>query len=1366
MRLGKTIRGIHPRPLIATAAVVFAAFITLLALGVISPLGVQGADQPAIAGDGQGVGFQRSSMVTNVTVTNTPNEPGEAAQYAVTFVTGEVLQANVDTIVFDIDSSVWVPVSIPADAIRISASAVTGGGQANQSIALSEDPNWEYGFEGRDIYTITVPDMDATESSGMENIDAGARVTVTFLISAGLINPTESGSYDFTISTSKEAAGVKATFTTPLTLSISNKSGNRDTPITLVGRGFKKGTTVTVYLDRTRDANGRIVNMPDGVRIPGTDVDLETAGVDSDGTFTVNNAARVPPFAPVAANQINAIDDGNPPKHYNGMDGQTPVTFTIEPLLYVSSSLVALGGEVELILVDWPATDQVMDHVTSDAQGAERVVRSAVTIAGIPQEIISGEGPVGPDHEHAFLVRVGATVPAGIHELSVRTYTADQMMSDVPGGASDAKNIKIWDRFCPLDPAQTPGSVAGDRAALIALYNATDGANWTDNTNWLTNAPIFQWYGVSADAEGRVCALNLHGNGLSGEIPEELGGLTNLTGLYLNDNQLSGEIPEGLGRLTNVQRLFLSGNRLTGDIPEELGGLTNLTGLYLDDNQLSGEIPPELGGLTNLTGLYLDDNQLSGEIPPELGRLTNLTELHLSYNQLSGEIPPELGGLTNLTGLFLNDNELSGEIPPELGGLTNLTGLYLDDNQLSGEIPEGLGSLTNLTGLHLYANQLSGEMPAELGSLTSLEALFLSHNQLSGEIPAELGNLTNLRSLHINDNQLSGEIPTELGNLTNLVSLILHANQLNEEIPAELGNLTNLRSLHINDNQLSGDVPKELGNLANLRSVYLSNNRLTGCVPASLWSVANNDFAELGLPFCDKSGPGSVSDRAALVALYNATEGANWRANSGWLTDAPLSQWYGVETSSTGRVTGLVLRLNKLNGVIPAELGNLTSLVELDFWGNRLSGKIPAELGGLANLTHLSLMSNRLRGEIPPELSSLTNLTELNLSINHLNGEIPEELGSLPNLAILGLDSNRLSGDIPADLGSLPSLAVLHLHNNRLSGEMPGELGNLMNLTELDFSGNPISGEIPAELGNLTNLRSLRFKGNQLSGEIPAKLGGMTSLEALFLSHNRLSGEIPAELGNLTNLLGLYLNDNQLSGEIPAELGSLANLQWLDLAFNQLSGEIPKELGSLANLAGLFLNDNQLSGGMPDELGNLTNLEILRLSSNRLTGCVLPSLRSAASHDLAELSLPFCDMLEGSPVVVVRFVSKAGAPVRLGFPVSLEAAFSEAVNGFSLKDISVANGVASIFSGSGSVYNFDVTPNAIGEVAVDVPAGVAEDADGNGNIAARLSLGIPYDDDGDGMISRSEVIAAISDYLEEIITREQVIAVIRLYLSG
>ena len=113
--------------------------------------------------------------------------------------------------------------------------------------------------------------------------------------------------------------------------------------------------------------------------------------------------------------------------------------------------------------------------------------------------------------------------------------------------------------------------------------------------------------------------------------------------------------------------MYLFSNQLTGEIPPELGGLSNLTELFLDDNQLTGEIPPELGRLSNLTlGLGLSDNQLTGEIPPELGRLSNLTQLWLYRNQLTGEIPPELSRLSNLAWLFLANNQLTGCIPEGL----------------------------------------------------------------------------------------------------------------------------------------------------------------------------------------------------------------------------------------------------------------------------------------------------------------------------------------------------------------------------------------------------------------------------------------------------------------------------------------------------------------------------------------------------------------------------------------------------------------------------------------------------------------------------------------------------------------------------
>ncbi len=197
----------------------------------------------------------------------------------------------------------------------------------------------------------------------------------------------------------------------------------------------------------------------------------------------------------------------------------------------------------------------------------------------------------------------------------------------------------------PSETTPSPGSepLSGDAATLVAFYNATDGPNWRDNTNWLTDAPISDWSGVTAS--------NIVNGGAVGECV--------VRRLYISFDQLSGEIPAELANLSNLKSLDLGDNQLSGEIPAELGNLPNLEDLDLGDNQLSGEIPAELGNLPNLEDLDFGDNQLSGEIPAELANLSNLEDLDLSFNQLSGEIPAELANLSNLS---LDGNQLSGRI--------------------------------------------------------------------------------------------------------------------------------------------------------------------------------------------------------------------------------------------------------------------------------------------------------------------------------------------------------------------------------------------------------------------------------------------------------------------------------------------------------------------------------------------------------------------------------------------------------------------------------------------------------------------------------------------------------------------------------
>ena len=94
--------------------------------------------------------------------------------------------------------------------------------------------------------------------------------------------------------------------------------------------------------------------------------------------------------------------------------------------------------------------------------------------------------------------------------------------------------------------------------------------------------------------------------------------------------------------INNTTSLNLSQNGLTGEIPPQIGNLVNLTYLNLYANQLSGVIPAEIGNLTNLTHLDLQMNQLSGQIPYEIGNLINLNILHLNDNYLSGQIPENI----------------------------------------------------------------------------------------------------------------------------------------------------------------------------------------------------------------------------------------------------------------------------------------------------------------------------------------------------------------------------------------------------------------------------------------------------------------------------------------------------------------------------------------------------------------------------------------------------------------------------------------------------------------------------------------------------------------------------------------------------
>ena len=716
--------------------------------------------------------------------------------------------------------------------------------------------------------------------------------------------------------------------------------------------------------------------------------------------------------------------------------------------------------------------------------------------------------------------------------------------------------------------ADNDNDADAERAALVALYDATDGDNWTNNTNWKSQEPVGDWYGVTVE-NGVVTELDLNGNNLTGTLPSAIGNLASLKWLSLSHNQLSGSIPVEIGNLTDLGRLYLDSNSLSGAIPAEIGNLTRLHWLLLSSNSLSGEIPSEIGNLTGLGFLIIDSNSLSGAIPAEIWNLTRLQHLSLSINSLSGAIPAEIRNLTSLEVLWGDRNQLSGAIPSEIGDLTRLEALFLGNNQLSGAIP------------------------SEIANLTSLEWLLLNDNtELTGELPAGLRllpiTILNIRNTCITTPADSDFQAWLLGIDFSGTDRVCAAGVTVTPTTLSVPEGSNAKYTVVLDTQPSADVTISLS-FASGSDEDITVDKTSLTFTTDNWnaaqevtvSAAEDDDATDGAATIEHSASGgdygnvSVSsvtateadndndadaERAALVAIYDATDGDNWTNNTNWKSQEPVGDWYGV-TVENGVVTELSLGLNDLTGALPSEIGDLTNLERLNLSGNALSGEIPEEIGNLTRLEELWLTGNALSGEIPEEIGKLTSLRRLLLDNNDLSGAIPSEIGKLTSLEGLWLSINSLSGAIPAEIWNLTRLEALGLSINSLSGAIPSEIGNLTSLRALGLNENVLSGEIPEEIGNLTRLEKLNLFTNNLTGAIPSAIGNLTSLQQLWLHDNALTGAIPSTIGNLTNLELLYLNNNSLSGAILSEIGNLTSLERLDLGYNtELTGELPAGL--------------------------------------------------------------------------------------------------------------------------------------------------------------------------------------------------------------
>jgi Leucine-rich repeat (LRR) protein len=265
--------------------------------------------------------------------------------------------------------------------------------------------------------------------------------------------------------------------------------------------------------------------------------------------------------------------------------------------------------------------------------------------------------------------------------IDAANYHCEATSANIPELILNRNTIHIYDEILPAD-----------LNALTIFYYATDGNNWTDNTNWNSTNPVYTWNGVNVQGN-RVISINLPDNNLGGSLPTQLGNLNALKSLTLNNNNIAGTIPTTIEDLIDLEYLNLSVNEITGNIPTQIETLDKLEYLLLNYNQLTGNLPNEIGSLSSLKSLGLRNNQIAGNLPNELGNCTDLEYFSITNNDFTGNLPSTFENLIKMKRFWLEGNQFTGNVPDIFSNMPDLEYLLFDgifgssnSNQISGTL--------------------------------------------------------------------------------------------------------------------------------------------------------------------------------------------------------------------------------------------------------------------------------------------------------------------------------------------------------------------------------------------------------------------------------------------------------------------------------------------------------------------------------------------------------------------------------------------------------------------------------------------------------------------------------------------------------
>uniref|UniRef100_A0A3Q7HGC9 Uncharacterized protein n=1 Tax=Solanum lycopersicum TaxID=4081 RepID=A0A3Q7HGC9_SOLLC len=401
------------------------------------------------------------------------------------------------------------------------------------------------------------------------------------------------------------------------------------------------------------------------------------------------------------------------------------------------------------------------------------------------------------------------------------------------------------------------------------------------------------------------------------------------------------------------------------------------------------------------------------------------------------------------------------------------------------------------------------------------------------------------------------------------------------QIPKFFGSFRILRYLNLSNSGFDGPVPPHIGNLSRLHFLDLSSYSTNGPFANNLkWFIRLQSLKFLNLGSVDLSKVKnhwlqSVDMIPSLLELH---------LPQCMLSNLPLSFEFFNLSSLLENLLYLDLISNVLQGTIPIELANTTSLQILDLSKDSfLEGQLREQLGNLCNLRELDLSLNNFTGFDPcMEPNEWTNSSHFRETF---------KVGCQTFLKIIG------GGVITeAHFTNLTSLKELYISSNSLPPSLP-LVANVdtewippFSLQYLKFRSCRFGPKFPMWIRHLTELQTLTFRGT-----VPTTLKCKSGSTVYFMS-NLFEGPIPPWS---SNVVWISLSNNSFSGPVPFDIGyRYPDLTDLDLSQNSLNGTIPLSISKITNLVTLVLSNNHLTGEIPDFWDEVPILYTLDLSNN------------------------------------------------------------------------------------------------------------------------------------------------------------------------